>query len=173
MRDYSNCFLGRDAVGVVIERGSALHSGLQLGSRVAVASLPIQCSGFWAEFATAPALDCALLPDSIPTEMAAALPYAALTALQSLRNRVSQGSRVLVHGGQYFMCHTRRSTCDFVFKTLFNLSVRLHCRSWRRWPHCHPILRCCRCCSFGDVHVATENICDAAGCCRSLRFSRQ
>ena len=105
MRSQPSCFLGRDAVGVVIERGSAVHSGLQLGSRVAVASLPIQGSGFWAEFATAPAMDCARLPNSIPDETAAALPYASLTALQSLRNRIFKGSRVLVHGGAYFHLH--------------------------------------------------------------------
>jgi NADPH:quinone reductase len=101
LRHQVSSFLGRDAVGVVVERGSAVQSRLQLGSRVAVTSLPIQGSGFWSEFATAPAFDCAVLPDSIPTETAAALPYAALTALQSLQNRVFQGTRVLVHGGQF------------------------------------------------------------------------
>lgn len=101
-----SCFLGRDAVGIVTERGSDVHAHFQTGSRVAVASVPIQGSGFWAEYATAPALDCALLPDSIATESAAALPYAALTAIQSLRNRLFKGSRVLVHGGESLQQHT-------------------------------------------------------------------
>ena len=101
LRHNPSCFLGRDAVGVVIERGSSVQSHLKLGSRVAVASLPIQDCGFWAEFATAPASDCVPLPDSVPTEIAAALPYAALTALQCLRNRIFAGSRVLVHGGKF------------------------------------------------------------------------
>ena len=117
MRHQSSCFLGRDAVGVVIKRGIGVHTGLQIGSRVAVASLPIQGSGFWSEFATAAALDCAALPDSIPTETAAALPYAAITALQSLKNRVFQGSRVLVHGGQNFSHIFCIFTSDCLFRT--------------------------------------------------------
>lgn len=111
LRGQPSCFLGRDAVGVVVECGSAVQSGLRVGSRVAVASLPIQGSGFWAEFATAPAMDCALLPNSIPDETAAALPYASLTALQSLRNRVFPGSRVLVHGGAGGVGHMALQSC--------------------------------------------------------------
>ena len=117
LRHQPRCFLGRDAVGIVMERGSAVQSGLQLGARVAVASLPIHDSGYWAEYATAPAHDCALLPDSVPTQTAAALPYAALTVLQSLQHRVFKGSRVLVHGGINFHCPSRLTACRYLLRT--------------------------------------------------------
>lgn len=100
----------------MVEKGSAVQSVLQLGARVAVASLPIHDSGYWAEYATAVAHDCAPLPDAVPTETAAALPYAALTALQSLRHRVFKGCRVLVHGGEYLGCPLHLSTRFGLFR---------------------------------------------------------
>lgn len=59
------------------------------------------CGGGWAEYTVAKAARLAAKPSSISFEDAAALPIAALTALQAVRDhaKVEPGDKVLVNGG--------------------------------------------------------------------------
>lgn len=55
----------------------------------------------WAEYAAAPAEKLARAPEGVPLEEVGALPVAAMTALQAVRDhgKVQAGQRVLVNGG--------------------------------------------------------------------------
>ncbi len=61
----------------------------------------IEFGAAWAEYLAAPAKALARAPKSIPLAQAGAVPLAALTALQAVRDqgRVQPGQRVLVNGG--------------------------------------------------------------------------
>jgi len=58
------------------------------------------CKGAFAEYACAPTARLALRPENVTAEQAAAIPIAALTALQALRDKgnVQSGQKVLVNG---------------------------------------------------------------------------
>ena len=85
---------GADMAGVVESVGDSV-TGFDVGDRVVASS-----GGAFAELATAPASRAALVPDDIDLVDAAALPVAAITALQGLRDHGSLrfGQSVLVNG---------------------------------------------------------------------------
>jgi NADPH:quinone reductase-like Zn-dependent oxidoreductase len=58
------------------------------------------CKGAFAEYACAPAAKLALRPENVPAEQAAAIPIAAVTALQALRDKgnVHASQKVLING---------------------------------------------------------------------------
>lgn len=56
------------------------------------------CKGAFAEYACAPPARLALRPANVSAEHAAAIPIAAMTALQALRDKVQSGQKVLVNG---------------------------------------------------------------------------
>ncbi|MBF2014801.1 MAG: NAD(P)-dependent alcohol dehydrogenase [Rivularia sp. T60_A2020_040] len=89
--------LGFDLAGVVVEVGSQV-SGFQVGDQI-YGSLGIP-GGAYAELAAVPQKVAAVKPKNISFEEAAALPVAALTALQSLRDKanIQSGQKVLVNG---------------------------------------------------------------------------
>lgn len=89
--------LGAECAGVVEDVG-LMVTDLQPGDRV-VASLGIAGGGY-AEYAVAKRKNVSKLPDAVPFEQAAALPVAALTALQSLREKghLRPGDTVLING---------------------------------------------------------------------------
>jgi NADPH2:quinone reductase len=95
---------GKDIAGRVVE-AAADGSGPPVGARV-VAHID---EGGWAEQATVPTSRLAVLPDAVPTDVAAALPLAGLTALRLLRAAGGvAGRRVLLTGasggvGHYFV----------------------------------------------------------------------
>ncbi|MBI0298682.1 zinc-binding dehydrogenase [Streptomyces sp. PRKS01-29] len=85
---------GKDIAGLVV-RAAADGSGPGTGSRVV--GHPAQ--GGWAEYAPVPTHSLAVLPDSVDSVRAAALPLAGITALRLLRTCGSlAGGRVLVTG---------------------------------------------------------------------------
>jgi NADPH:quinone reductase-like Zn-dependent oxidoreductase len=85
---------GKDIAGLVVQ-AAADGSGPGIGTRVA--GHPAQ--GGWAEYAAVPAHSLAVLPDSIDSVRAAALPLAGITALRLLRAAGSLvGRRVLLTG---------------------------------------------------------------------------
>ncbi|MGF1675866.1 MAG: NAD(P)-dependent alcohol dehydrogenase [Rivularia sp. (in: cyanobacteria)] len=89
--------LGFDLAGVVLEVGSQV-SGFRVGDEI-YGSLGIP-GGAYAQFAAVPQNVAAVKPKNISFEEAAALPVAALTALQSLRDKanIQSGQRVLING---------------------------------------------------------------------------
>lgn len=90
---------GSDLAGEVVEVGpEVVH--FMTGDAVYGMRVPA-AGGACAELAAVPASAAALMPDSLSFTEAAAVPMAALTALQALRDRgrVAPGMRVLVHGG--------------------------------------------------------------------------
>ena len=91
--------LGVEASGVVAGTGAAV-AGLAAGDRVMTHSLPLRGQGAWAEWFVAAAADVARVPDTVPFEVAAAMPVPALTADQVLRGALGAGpgATVLVHG---------------------------------------------------------------------------
>ncbi|WP_214320895.1 zinc-binding dehydrogenase [Nonomuraea sediminis] len=95
---------GKDVAGLVVQ-AAADGSGPRVGQRV-VAHLP---DAGWAEYAAAPTDAVAVLPDSVSTVTAAALPLAGLTALRLLRTAgCVAGCKVLITGasggvGHYFV----------------------------------------------------------------------
>ncbi|TJZ57097.1 alcohol dehydrogenase [Streptomyces piniterrae] len=85
---------GKDIAGLVVQ-AAADGSGPGIGTRVV--GHPAQ--GGWAEYATVPTHSLAVLPDSIDSVRAAALPLAGITALRLLRTAGSPaGRRVLLTG---------------------------------------------------------------------------
>jgi NADPH:quinone reductase-like Zn-dependent oxidoreductase len=85
---------GKDIAGLVVQ-AAADGSGPGIGTRVV--GHPAQ--GGWAEYAAVPAHSLAVLPDSIDSARAAALPLAGITALRLLRTAGSlAGRRVLLTG---------------------------------------------------------------------------
>ncbi len=89
--------LGFDLAGVVLEIGSQV-SGFQVGDKI-YGSLPLP-GGAYAELAAVPQQVVAAKSEHISFEEAAALPVAALTALQSLRDQadIQPSHSVLVNG---------------------------------------------------------------------------
>ncbi|MFI5678034.1 zinc-binding dehydrogenase [Streptomyces cellulosae] len=85
---------GKDVAGLVVQE-AADGSGPGIGTRVV--GHPAQ--GGWAEYAAVPTHSLAVLPDSIDSVRAAALPLAGITALRLLRTAGSlTGRRVLLTG---------------------------------------------------------------------------
>ncbi|GHI04149.1 alcohol dehydrogenase [Streptomyces cellostaticus] len=85
---------GKDVAGLVVQ-AAADGSGPGTGTRVV--GHPAQ--GGWAEYAAVPTHSLAVLPDSIDSARAAALPLAGITALRLLRTAGSlAGRRVLLTG---------------------------------------------------------------------------
>jgi NADPH:quinone reductase-like Zn-dependent oxidoreductase len=95
---------GKDIAGRVVQ-AAADGSGPDAGTRV-VAHVE---AGGWAEQVAVPTSRLAVLPDAVPTDVAAALPLAGLTALRLLRAAGGvAGRRVLLTGasggvGHYFV----------------------------------------------------------------------
>ncbi|MGD1911890.1 MAG: NAD(P)-dependent alcohol dehydrogenase [Rivularia sp. (in: cyanobacteria)] len=89
--------LGFDLAGVVLEVGSQV-SDFQVGDEI-YGSLGVP-GGAYAELAVIPQTVAALKPTNISFEEAAALPVAALTALQSLREKanIQRSQSVLING---------------------------------------------------------------------------
>lgn len=85
---------GVDVAGTIIGVGTGVD-GLTPGDRVVGAA-----AGSFAEYAVAQAVQLARLPESVAFADAAAMPIAAITALQALRDhaRTTTGDRVLVNG---------------------------------------------------------------------------
>jgi NADPH:quinone reductase-like Zn-dependent oxidoreductase len=85
---------GKDIAGLVVQ-AAADGSGPGIGTRVV--GHPAQ--GGWAEYAAVPTHSLAVLPDSIDSARAAALPLAGITALRLLRTAGSlAGRRMLLTG---------------------------------------------------------------------------
>ena len=91
--------LGVEAAGTVAGTGAAVK-GLEAGDRVMTHSLPLRAQGAWAQWFVAAAADVAAVPESVPFEVAAALPVPALTADQVLSDALAAGpgETVLVNG---------------------------------------------------------------------------
>ncbi len=89
---------GADVAGVVAAVGAGVTI-FRVGDRV-LGDLSNHGSGGFAEYALAPEGILARMPDALPFEQAAALPLAAVTALQALRDAggLKAGQHVLVHG---------------------------------------------------------------------------
>ena len=101
--------LGVEAAGVIARAGAAAgggttggaaRSGVAVGDRVMTHSLPLRGQGAWAEWFVAAAADVAAIPDTVPFDVAAALPVPALTADQALGDGLGAGpgATLLVHG---------------------------------------------------------------------------
>lgn len=90
---------GSDLAGEVVEVGSQVTRFRP--DDAVYAMLEPAAGGACAELAVVPESSAALLPESQSFTEAAAVPLAALTALQALRDkgRVAPGMRVLIHGG--------------------------------------------------------------------------
>lgn len=88
---------GYDVAGVIVD--SASDAAFQSGDRV-MAFLNSARGGACAEYAVCAVDAVVKLPTTIPTDIAAAMPLAGSTALQSLRDKGSMkpGDRVLVNG---------------------------------------------------------------------------
>jgi NADPH:quinone reductase-like Zn-dependent oxidoreductase len=85
---------GKDVAGLVVQ-AAADGSGPGIGTRVV--GHPAQ--GGWAEFAAVPTHSLAVLPDSIDSARAAALPLAGITALRLLRAAGSLAGRSVLLTG--------------------------------------------------------------------------
>ncbi|PKV83519.1 NADPH:quinone reductase-like Zn-dependent oxidoreductase [Streptomyces sp. TLI_146] len=85
---------GKDVAGLVVQ-AAADGSGPGIGARV----VGHPALGGWAEYAAVPTHSLAVLPDSVDSVRAAALPLAGITALRLLRTAGSlAGRRVLLTG---------------------------------------------------------------------------
>jgi 2-desacetyl-2-hydroxyethyl bacteriochlorophyllide A dehydrogenase len=93
-----NKIFGSDIAGVVEAVGGNVHR-LKVGDEV-FGDLSGAGFGGFAEFVTAPENLLALKPGGVPFDQAAALPMAALTALQALRDKgeIQPGKKVLIYG---------------------------------------------------------------------------
>jgi len=90
---------GHDVAGTVDSVGAGVGD-LAVGDAVyALIDFPVDGSA--AQYAVAPASDVAHAPQSIPPEVAAAVPLSALTAWQGLfdHGKLDAGQTVLIHGG--------------------------------------------------------------------------
>jgi NADPH2:quinone reductase len=86
----------------VVEAVGADVRGVHPGERVCFCNGGIGAEfGTYAEHAVVPAEQLAKVPDSVPLEIAAALPLVAITAWEALydRARVAEGEHVLIHAG--------------------------------------------------------------------------
>ncbi|WP_404308496.1 NAD(P)-dependent alcohol dehydrogenase [Neorhodopirellula lusitana] len=88
---------GYDVAGVIVD--CAADSAFKVGDRV-VAFLDSARGGASADYAVCAIDTVAALPDSLPMDIAAAMPLAGTTALQSLRDHgnMKAGDRVLING---------------------------------------------------------------------------
>ena len=75
--------LGWDGAGTVAAIGRNV-TAFEVGDRVYAATTPVPRGGFYGEYGVAEADHVARIPDRMPTEQAAALPWDALTALSGL-----------------------------------------------------------------------------------------
>ena len=98
-RKRPKAILGCDVAGVVESVGPAVKV-LKEGDRV-FGDLSTSGWGGFAEYATAPEDQFALIPDNVSFEDAASIPQAGLLALQGLRNagKVQAGEHVVLNGG--------------------------------------------------------------------------
>ena len=89
---------GADVAGIVETVGSAV-TRFKIGDAV-YAMLPLAAGGGYAEYAVADEQLVAAIPSNISLKEAAAVPLAALTALQALRNKahLQTGSQLLING---------------------------------------------------------------------------
>ncbi|HBB30444.1 MAG TPA: zinc-binding alcohol dehydrogenase [Cyanobacteria bacterium UBA8803] len=91
--------LGMDISGEVVEVGNKV-TGFKVGDAIYayIGKVP---GGAYAEYAAVAASAVALKPSNMTYEQAAAIPVAALTALQSLRDlgNIEKGQKVLINGG--------------------------------------------------------------------------
>jgi NADPH:quinone reductase-like Zn-dependent oxidoreductase len=89
---------GSDVAGIVVEVGEAV-TRFQPGQAV-YAMLPTVQAGGYAEYVAVEEQNMALAPANLSLTEAAAVPLAALTALQALRDkaRLQPGARVLIYG---------------------------------------------------------------------------
>lgn len=99
LRRHPPMALGVEAAGVVAGTGVAV-AGLAAGDRLMTHSLPLRAEGAWAEWFVAAATDVAAIPDTVPFDVAAAMPVPALTADQALRDALGAGpgATLLVNG---------------------------------------------------------------------------
>ncbi len=90
--------LGFDVAGVVEEVGNSV-TGFQVGDSI-YAYLDSLPGGAYAEYAAVSERAACLLPNTMSYEQAAAVPLAALTALQALRDsgEIQPGQQVLING---------------------------------------------------------------------------
>lgn len=90
--------LGADIAGEVDELGSNVK-GLKVGDKV-FTDLSVSRLGGFAEYVCVPESDLAKMPSNLDFEGSAALPVAALTALQGLRDsgNLKEGQEVLING---------------------------------------------------------------------------
>lgn len=90
--------LGLDLAGEIVQLGSAVQ-GLRVGEAV-YTFRPAATPGSYAQYATVPASQLAPKPQSLGYNEAAAVPVAALTAIQGLRSKgqLHSGQRLLVIG---------------------------------------------------------------------------
>ncbi|PKO04092.1 MAG: alcohol dehydrogenase [Chloroflexi bacterium HGW-Chloroflexi-3] len=93
-----NGIFGSDVAGVVEAVGSQVKS-LCVGDEV-LGDLSGKGSGGFAEFVTAPESTFVIKPVTVSFEVAAAVPMAAMTALQAIRDKgqVQAGQKVLIYG---------------------------------------------------------------------------
>jgi NADPH:quinone reductase-like Zn-dependent oxidoreductase len=93
-----NGIFGSDVAGVVEAVGIQVKS-LHVGDAV-LGDLSGKGSGGFAEFVTAPESLLAIKPETVTFEDAAAVPMAAMTALQAIRDKgqVRAGQKVLIYG---------------------------------------------------------------------------
>ena len=90
--------LGYDVAGEIVECGTAI-TGFKNGDHV-YTRLTRRFGGAFAEYATSSENTLAIKPENISWEAAAAVPLAAITALQGLRDkcRLKHGEKVLIIG---------------------------------------------------------------------------
>jgi len=90
--------LGWDGAGTVAAIGEGV-SRFAVGDRVYAASMPLPRGGFYAEYAVVEQDYVARIPDGLPMEQAAAMPWDALTALSGLDAlELRSGDAVMIFG---------------------------------------------------------------------------
>ena len=87
--------LGRDVAGVVVDVGDEVH-GFEVGDRV-FAMLDSVSGGGYAEYAVAGEEASAPMPENLTFEEGAAVPLAALTAVQAIRDALREVTRSAPH----------------------------------------------------------------------------
>jgi NADPH:quinone reductase-like Zn-dependent oxidoreductase len=87
--------LGRDVAGVVVDVGDEVH-GFEVGDRV-FAMLDGVSGGGYAEYAVAGEKASAPMPENLTFEEGAAVPLAALTAVQAIRDALREVTRNAPH----------------------------------------------------------------------------
>lgn len=91
--------MGNELAGEVVDRGEQVRA-FQLGDRV-YARVAKDAMGAFAEFAAIEEEHASLMPAGLDFASAAAIPLAALTALQALRDelKLARGQRIFISGG--------------------------------------------------------------------------